>query len=116
MAKQILKCLQVGCGRTGDDIGQCGAFQTCPKEGVPVVPGKDVIIKNHTTGVTRVYSAHDILRGKAFANPNVGENDEVTAVVLSPKDAPPVKPAKPVKVTPEEAPFQDVSEETTDNA
>lgn len=57
----LLKCLP--CGRTGDEVGRCGSFMTCPKQGVPIEP-TDIVLSCDRCGITRVVAAGRVMQGK----------------------------------------------------
>lgn len=61
----LLKCLP--CGRTGDEIGKCGSFLTCPKVGTPLDPA-DILLNCELCGITRVVAAGRVMQGKALAS------------------------------------------------
>lgn len=55
-----------GCGRAGDELGQCGASLTCPMHngdmGRPIT-STDVVLECEPCGITRVMDARKALQG-----------------------------------------------------
>lgn len=98
MSNNLQKCV-LGCGRVGDEIGQCGSFATCSGHGTDVVPGRDVLITVPETGEVRCVDPIDALMGRVKISPiQVNEHSVVTARVIPPAlgggEAPAFTPAQ----------------------
>lgn len=83
----LLKCDT--CGRTGEEVGHCGSFLTCPKVGVPIEP-TDIVLSCDRCGLTRVVAAGRIMQGKALAATSdcPVADCEARAIFLTQVDAP----------------------------
>lgn len=68
------KCPNTLCGRTGDDIGKCGAHKTCPQQAVPVEP-TDIILHCDLCEITRVVPASTVIKGKAISEAHMCLSD-----------------------------------------
>jgi hypothetical protein len=80
----MLKCTQPGCGRAGDDIGDCGSGGVipCPTP-VEVDPARDIVISCKACKMTRVVSIPDQLLKRGSSTPTcLGSTDRCRAVVV----------------------------------
>lgn len=89
----LLKCDT--CGRTGDEVGKCGSFLTCPKAGVPI-EATDIVLSCELCSITRVVAAGRVMQGKPLqANPMCPVEVCKARVVFIPKaaeyDDPPIR-------------------------
>lgn len=93
-------CPRHGCGRAGDDLGDCANFALkCPRP-VEVDATKHVVLRCTACDKTRAVSASDIMQGKTSLKENC-DRAECACVVL------PIAKAKP-KAQRSDAPPDDV--------
>lgn len=80
------KCANEACGRTDDDIGQCGSHALCPKKAVPLTP-RDVVVRCDVCDITRVISTNRIMKGRTLQDGAPCQLEECAATVVSQQPA-----------------------------
>lgn len=100
------KCPNALCGRTGDEIGQCGSFVICPRTSVPVPP-TDVVLHCSLCEITRAIPAGSIMKGKGIEGHSCKQAECCARPIATTAPRPAKAPQKAVQPKPAEEPVTD---------